>query len=262
MDFVAHVRNESERFLAALTAGSPDAPVPTCPGWDASDLLWHLGEVQWFWASLVNEGITETADADALQVARPRGWVALVDFFESSSNALVKGLAATPSTTPLWTWSEQQSVGFAKRRQAQEAFIHRIDAEVTAGGRTTMDQALASDGVDEVLRIMYGGKPPWGQFDPSEGSTIRLRTTDTDSSWVVTLGWFKGTDPAKGKIWDEADIHISDVDDGRDVAAIIEATAEDLDCWLWHRPPVGDVKPSGDDTVLGAFEAIIAPGID
>ena len=39
-------------------------------------------------------------------------------------------------------------------------------------------------------------------------------------------------------------------------------TAADLDCWLWHRPELGEVSQAGDGTVLAAFEAFIAPGID
>ena len=46
---------------------------------------------------------------------------------------------------------------------------HRVDAELTAGERTAMDPALSTDGVDAVLRVMYGGVPPWGTFTPEEG---------------------------------------------------------------------------------------------
>ncbi len=262
MDFVAHVRQESELFLAALKSGAPDTPVPTCPGWDASDLLWHLGEVQWFWGKVVNDQITDGAVADALQVSRPDGWVALVDFFESSSSALVTGLETNSAETTVWTWAVEQSVGFVRRRQAQEALIHRVDAEVTAGRRSPMDAALSSDGVDELLRIMYGGVPPWGSFTTTEGHRIHVRTTDTDASWLVELGWFKGTDPDSGKTYDEADIRAKPTAPDVEAAATISGTAADLDCWLWHRPELGEISQSGDGTVLGAFEAFIAPGID
>src|SRR5665647_3398698 len=48
--FLAVIREQSERFLEALNGVQADAPVPSCDGWLADDLLWHLAEVQHFWA--------------------------------------------------------------------------------------------------------------------------------------------------------------------------------------------------------------------
>ena len=33
--------------------------MPSCPDWNADDLLWHLAEVQWFWATIVRERVTD-----------------------------------------------------------------------------------------------------------------------------------------------------------------------------------------------------------
>ena len=109
-------------------------------------------------------------------------------------------LAATPPDTPAWTWSEDQTVGFIRRRQAHEALIHRVDAELTAGRRTPMDPGLSADGVDEALRVMYGGVPPWGIFTPTGAGTLRLRAPDTGNTWLVTTGRFTGTDPDDAKL--------------------------------------------------------------
>jgi hypothetical protein len=46
---------------------------------------------------------------------------------------------------------EQQSLGLFLRRQAHEALIHRLDAELTMGERTPMDADINADGVDEAL---------------------------------------------------------------------------------------------------------------
>ena len=37
--------------------------------------------------------------------------------------------------------------------------------------------------------------------------------------------------------------------------------AANLDCWPWHRPPVGPVERSGNLEALGRFESAIAPGV-
>jgi hypothetical protein len=47
LDYVAHLARESARFADVLRAAPAPARVPTCPEWDAVDLLWHLARVQW-----------------------------------------------------------------------------------------------------------------------------------------------------------------------------------------------------------------------
>ncbi|WP_338039939.1 maleylpyruvate isomerase N-terminal domain-containing protein [Nocardioides caldifontis] len=53
--FLAALERESARFLSVLRDADPDARVPSCPGWEAADPLWHLTGVQWFWGSIVEE---------------------------------------------------------------------------------------------------------------------------------------------------------------------------------------------------------------
>lgn len=262
LDYLDHLARESARFEAAMRESPPDAPVPSCPDWNADDLLWHLGEVQWFWGTIVREKMTEPAPAEALKPERPDNREGLFDFYESASRDLGEILASTPPSTRAWTWSQQQTVAFIRRRQAHEALIHRVDAELTAGSRTSMDPHLNADGVDEALRIMYGGVPPWGRFTPDSARTLRLTTTDTGDSWHVTLGQFSGTDPDDNTTYDEPDIGVADADSGDEVNAEVKGSAADLNCWLWHRPTVGEVERSGDEAVLSAFDSTIAPGID
>jgi uncharacterized protein (TIGR03083 family) len=264
MDFVAHVRSESQRFLDALSDASPDARVPTCPDWDAADLLWHLGEVQGFWSMVVNRRITDGDEADAADATqkRPADWGGLVDYFTDASSSLLAGLTSTPSETTVWTWADEQTAGFVKRRQAHEALIHRIDAELVVDKRTPIDPELATDGVDEVLRVMYGEKPSWGEYTPRHDQTVRIVTTDTDRSWLVTLGWFKGTSPESGKTYDLADLRVAPSDPGDQAAATIIGGGVDLDCWLWHRPTNSTIGRTGDESVLNAFDETIAAGID
>jgi uncharacterized protein (TIGR03083 family) len=260
LDYVTHLARESARFAEALREAPPDAPVPSCPDWNADDLLWHLGEVQWFWGTVVREGVSRE-QAEQRKPPRPAGRAGLRAFFERVSRDLTEILAAAAPGSPAWTWSEDKTVGFIRRRQAHEALIHRIDAELTAGRRTPLDPRLSADGVDEALRVMYGAVPSWGAFTPDPPHAVRLRATDTGDSWLVTLGRFTGTDP-DGTSYDEPDIHADDRDPGIEAAAEVAGTAGDLDCWLWHRPPLTPVGRSGDQQALSRFESAIAPGID
>ncbi len=260
LDYIDHLARESALFALAVGAAAPDTPVPTCPEWNADDLLWHLGEVQWFWGTIVRENAT-SQQAEDLKPERPADRAGLQEFYERASGTLLEVLAANAPDTPAWTWSDDKTVGFIRRRQAHEALIHRIDAELAAGSRTPLDPQLSADGVDEALRVMYGGVPEWGTFTPHSEQTVRIRATDTGDTWLVTLGRFTGTDPS-GTSYDEPDIDAADSDSGAAAAAEVSASAADLDCWLWHRPTTGPVDRSGDQEVLSRFESAIAPGIN
>jgi uncharacterized protein (TIGR03083 family) len=261
LDYVAYLTRDSARFVDVLREAPPDARVPSCPDWNADDLLWHLAEVQWFWGTVVRERV-DGPQAEALKPPRPADRAGLLAFYERTSRDLAEILAATPPETAAWTWSDDRTVGFIRRRQAHEALIHRIDAELTADARTPLDPSLSADGVDEALRVMYGGLPDWAAFTSDHAQTLRLRATDTGDSWLVTLGRFTGTDPDDGTSYDEDDIRAAERDPGTEAAAEVSGTAADLDCWMWHRPPLTPVDASGDRQVLGRFESAIAPGIN
>jgi uncharacterized protein (TIGR03083 family) len=263
LDYLDHLARESARFRDALAGAPDDARVPSCPDWDAVDLLWHLAEVQWFWGEVVERGVTERAAADALERPRPGDRAAVQAAYDDASRRLGAVLAGDPAT-PVWTWAaSDQSIGFIRRRQAHEALIHRVDAELTSGERTPLDAALATDGVDEVLRVMYGGDPGWGGFTPRPEQTVRVETTDTGRTWVLTLGRFDGSEPHSDKTYaDERDMRIAATDDGAPTAATVRGAAADLDCWLWIREPLGPVEQTGDEEVLAELHRTIGGGID
>ena len=259
-DHLAQLRVESARFLDVMRDAPAGVGVPTCPDWSSDDLLWHLGEVQWFWGTIVRDEVT---DPESLaHPERPGDRAGLVAFFEKASHTLQQALAHTPPQEARWTWSSEQTAGFIRRRQAHEALIHRVDAELTADAeRADMDPALCSDGVDEALRVMFAGVPDWGRFEPEGSARVRVTATDTGHSWLVTLGRFSGTDP-EGTAHDEPDIAVADSDSGEDVAAGVGGTAADLDCWLWGRPTTGPLERSGDEDILSRLQEYVGQGID
>lgn len=262
IDYLGHLARDSARFVEVLRKAPPEARVPTCPDWDADDLLWHLAEVQWNWGTIVGRGLTAYADVKALDNGgRPGDRDDLVAFYGRASADLHHNLSTTSPDKPAWTWSDEQTVGFIRRRQAHEALIHRLDAELTAGDRTSMDADLSADGVDEALRIMYAGVPPWGRFTPDPRQTVRVQTDDTGRSWLVTLGQFSGTEE-DGTTHDEPDLAVAEVDTGEPATATVSGTAADLDCWLWHRPPMGQLERSGDQLVLDRLDQTMASGIN
>jgi uncharacterized protein (TIGR03083 family) len=261
LDYLGHLASESARFADAIRLAPPAARVPSCPDWTADDLLWHLAEVQFFWGTIVREGLPGD-EAGKLKPDRPAGRDGLLAFYQRASSDLGDALASASPGSYAWTWSDDKTVGFIRRRQAQEALIHRLDAELAAGDRTPMDALLAADGVDEVLRVMYGAVPGWGAFTPASGQTVRFLATDTGDSWLVTLGRFTGTDPDDGTSYDDPEMQAAETGTGATAAAEISASAADLDCWLWGRPPLGPVQRSGDPGVLSGVDAVLAQGLN
>ncbi|MDH3753449.1 MAG: maleylpyruvate isomerase family mycothiol-dependent enzyme [Acidimicrobiia bacterium] len=261
LDFIDHIRRESARFAEVLTSVEPDAIVPTCPDWSASDLLWHLTEVQLFWSIVVRDRLGSPDAAEAAIGPRPDGFDATFSAFDDATRELVDVLTSTPRETEVWTWADDHSVGFLRRRQAQEALIHRLDAEQTAGAEHAIDPALAADGVDEVLRIVIGGVPAWADFI-ADGHTARVHTTDEPMSWDLRFGRFTGVSPNTGISYDdEAFVVDDDVAPGTP-GVVLRGPAGRLDAWLWGRGAATDLSVDGDSAVFDRLAAIVAEGVE
>jgi uncharacterized protein (TIGR03083 family) len=266
--YLDHIRQESARFRAVLADCDPTARVPSCPDWDAADLLWHLAGVQLFWARILQHRPHTPDDpeiADEPEAQRPESYAGLLDAFNDFSHALVTELERADPEAEAWHWSGDNRVATTYRRQAHEALIHRIDAELAAGVPVApLDPALADDGVAEVLGVMYGGAPPWGTFTPT-GETVAVRMTDTGTDLQVALGTFSGTDPDSGTTYENED-DISLVDAGAEPVATIAGTAADLDAWLWKRN-IGwadddRIRVEGDRGTIEKLQAILGQPIN
>lgn len=258
--YLDHIRVESARFLDVLAACGPDARVPSCPEWDAADLLWHLTGVQHFWHHVIS---TRPAPPESyLELHRPTTYDELLAGFQEWHERFVDVLAAADPEEPAWSWCTaegSQVVGFTFRRQAHEALIHRLDAELAAGSVTPLPARLAADGVDEALDVMFGGQPPWGRFDPLE-HFVEYRITDTGASVWAQLGLFSGTSPEGREHVGEHDQHVVTAPD-RAADLVVSGTAENLDSWLWHRRSDG-VEINGDPAVHRHVQAVLGNAID
>jgi uncharacterized protein (TIGR03083 family) len=258
--YLDHLERDSALFRAALAGCSPDAPVPSCPEWTAADLLWHLGEVQHFWATILRQ--RPKGPDDYVEPERPASYDELLASFDAATPALLDALRSARPDEETWTWfDDDHTAGFVLRRQAHEALIHRLDAELAAGtdGFSAIDPALATDGVDEALAVMFGGCPPWGTWTAGD-THLRVDCTDTGESVWVRLGHFTGTSP-EGKSYDDDDLHVVD-DPGTGPAAVVAGPAAALDAWLWHRGDDAEITVTGDRTAYDGFRAAVDHPID
>jgi uncharacterized protein (TIGR03083 family) len=250
--YLQHIRDESQRFRDILADCDPTAVVPSCPDWRADDLLWHLTEVQTFWSWILQHRPKDPEEYT--EPARPTEYADILALFDAGVVALVEALQGAAPTDEAWTWSGDHTVGFIYRRQAHEALIHRRDAELAAGAVTPFPADLAADGVDEVLDVMYGGCPPWGEFSPLP-HYIRLDLTDTGDHVWVQLGHFHGTD-TDGVTHDEDDLHVIS-DPGIEPDAVISGTAEALDARLWRRADGAETHLAGNLEIVDRFRSIV-----
>lgn len=260
VDYLAHIRSESTRFGSCLGRAEPTARVPSCPDWDAADLLWHLTEVQLFWATIVRDRLDDPEAADAQKPERPGDPAGALALFEQANSELLDALERAPEDAAVWTWSPLQNAGFVRRWQATEALIHRVDAEIVLGERTPLDAALATDGIDAVVRYQYGWLPDWAQAEPS-GIFGVIQTSDTGASLPFELVHYEGTSPNTGKHYDEDVVVVRDGSDANG-AFTVRGSAAELVTWLFGRDPRGGIEITGDESGIARFEAVVARGIE
>src|SRR4029453_14764555 len=178
-----------DQHLEALTSGGAalreaaaaaglDPKVPTCPGWDVTDLVVHQGMVhRWAAAPLGGERAHDTAASQAEGRAAAR----LLDWYADGLAALVDTVRATPEDAEAMVFLKDAPPPrrFWARRQAHETTIHGA-----AGGAAPLrprptvadvdiDPALAADGIDELLMgFITRGK---GRLPAPEPSPVPVR---------------------------------------------------------------------------------------
>jgi uncharacterized protein (TIGR03083 family) len=238
LDHLALLRDDLDRFATAVEYGPADAPIAGCPGWDLHRLGLHLAGVhRWVLAALE---LGAAPRPDQLP-PDPEGDLAAVGAYVREGSArLLEALHDVDPDAPTWHPFpvEPKLAGLWRRRQAQEASVHRWDAERAIGGTPTIEAAFAADGADEYWHVML---PRMlireGRATPS--TRIATVALDTGQRWCV--------DGASGM-----PVAIGDADEA-DV--VLESTAETLLLRLWGRP-CGEVLIRGDADAAAAWLAL------
>jgi len=239
MDFLAAIRRDSDRFYAAADTADPTQPVPPCPDWTIADLVWHLGEVHWFWGTDVERRASGPEEMEKGRPARPADYGELVAWGRAQADRMIQLLEATADDVPVWTWALNESdhnVAFVRRHQVQEAAVHRWDMETAATGQPQpIEPDVAADSIDEVLAITL----PWGaRPDKPLPGSVHIHCTDTEGEWFVHPDGRVERNHAKG-----------------DVA--LRGSASDLLLALYSRISLGDVDVVGDASVADEILARI-----
>jgi len=244
--------DETARLVRVAATAPADATVPSCPQWRTPDLLWHLAEVQYFWSRIAG-GVQDPEDVPDL--ARPGDDTVLPQVLEEQTLALLHPLRHRAPDEWCWSWNDDgEYIGWVARRQAHEALIHRVDAELVAGVPVVEpDAILAVDGVDELLREFLDGVPEWGTFT-ADGRSARIVAEDTAHTWSLRFGRFTGTSPNTGRTFDEDALQV--VADEPTADLTVTGRAWDLDRWLWGRGEAEVLRIDGDADLATRLRAI------
>lgn len=237
-DHLAHLRADGEALARVADAGSLEASVPGCPGWDLGALVGHTGRIhRWAAAMLRSRAVERGIRLRDDEI--PRG-AAVVPWYRAGLVELLDALAEAGPHAMVWNWFDgaPAPARFWFRRMAQETTVHRWDAQRAAGEPAPIDALLAADGIDELLETFVPHRGLAGAIEDA-GKTIHLHATDAElaggrGEWLLTLG----TDAialehghAKG-----------------DVA--VRGTASNLLLLLWNRSEPSALEVFGDGELL------------
>jgi uncharacterized protein (TIGR03083 family) len=208
----------------AVLARGWGAPVPGCPGWTLADLVWHLAEVQHFWAWVVH---TRAQDPSAYAEPRRRVDGELLGYLAAQNAALETVLAGADPVERVWTWAPRQDVAFVLRRQAIEATVHTVDVEQVMGDVRPVPADVGLDGLDEWLEVMVPGALPQGP--PEDAHPVVFHAVDADAERTL----FPGSRPFP--------------------IAALTGTAGDLLLAVWRRVPLEVLTVDGDGLQAAAM---------
>ena len=247
---------EHSRGFAEAAAGNLDAEVEFCPGWTVRDVVHHLTRVQWFWATVVEQGRAERPDD--LEEPEQAPDETTLEVFRSGAERLVRVLGEADPTARVWTWApSQQSAAFVIRHQVQEAVGHHWDVAHAAGGTIRIDPSVGADAVDEFLHVSVSndddpadataGRDPLPA--PLEGR-LALACADSDAAWLVTDGSVPGTAMVTSATRAALDA---------DGVPTVTGTGGQLLLWLYERygDPAGDADAGAlDPDLLHRFRGL------
>jgi uncharacterized protein (TIGR03083 family) len=236
-DMLAQLAADGAALRAAAT--DLDAAVLPCPGWTVRDAVEHTGMVYAHKAQIIendlldNEGDWPPPGLDTSDT---------LDFYDEQLHRIIEALRTRDPSTQVFSWYDpDQTVGFWVRRMMQETVIHRADVESASGPMSPVADAVAVDGIDELL-VCFLGFDTW-HYAQAPGSGERIAVRAGDAGWTVELGP-QGATVTTGV--------------AGDVDASVEGAPGDVLLALWNRKPYDAVKASGEAGALAALRAALA----
>lgn len=237
------LRHTTHAMAQTLEGLDADLPVPTCPGWDVTGLVDHLGRVHLWAEAAVRTGASPDPYPRRDQGQDLAGWYA------ASAGLLLDTLGGRAPDSPAWSFSAvpgHGTVRFWRRRQLHETTIHHVDALVAGGALDAtglvetvpgVSTEQAVDGVAEVFEVFVprmlarrADDPP-GVVVPAT-SPVAFVCTDIETAWTLSL--VDGIPLVRQGVMDDA-------------VAAVRGPAAHLYLALWQRADTGALGVEGDD---------------
>jgi uncharacterized protein (TIGR03083 family) len=247
----AEIVTQTSLLVDHLAGADLTVPVPTCPGWNVSQLARHIdGGQRW-----ARDIVATRASAPPSDVALRDLSGATNDDADELSALLTEAAAALKATltdvgpdAQMWCPVDGGGAAFYARRFAYETAMHRADAALALGVTYALDPDVAADAVDEWLELgclpFHFEVHPWMRELLAPGRTIGLHATDTDAHWLLDL---------TGDViaWRRADER---------AAAEIRGPVTDLLLAIYRRRPVSRLDVTGDATLVDFWLERVAFG--
>jgi uncharacterized protein (TIGR03083 family) len=216
--YLKYLRSDGEA-LADAARTAPSAAVPSCPEWDMTALVTHVGGLYSWVDHILRTRATEYAKR---QTEAPDGAQATLEWYEEALRQILSTLGETDPDQEVWNWRDRgpAPARFWWRRMAHETAIHRWDGEAAVGSTSPIAAELAVDGIDEYLSFVG----LWLSRNPVEGLTgsLHLHATDTDGEWSLDL----------------SPDHLEHRREHSKADAAIRGPVSDLLLWMVNRVPV------------------------
>lgn len=185
VDPIAAFARVADSLVASLDVDL-STPVPDCPAWTTRDLVAHTGRVY--------AAVTAVVTARAMEPVRPDPSSLLADdaspaealaWFVDKRREVESVLASIDPTTPLWTWSNERTAAFYRRRMVHETAVHLADVNRALGQSVEIDRDVCLDGIDEFFDVMV--PRVIGNKELPAGS-LHLHCTDGPGEWLAVPG--------------------------------------------------------------------------
>jgi uncharacterized protein (TIGR03083 family) len=228
------IDSDTERLLEMGERGLTEQ-VPSCPGWDVAEVVWHTAGVYEHKVRVMADNAWPDPWPPPDFDGRPE-----LAFLREAKDDLFAEFARHAIDEPTTTFGADSTIGFWARRMALEAAVHRYDAELAHHDHTPVADDLALDGIDEVLRVMLAG--PWWAERVDTGHPVDA---------VVTVA-------AAGRAW-SCDVRRRSVSISSELdpaaAAVVSGQPQHVFLWLWGRVDDNAVELSGDASTLAELRA-------
>jgi uncharacterized protein (TIGR03083 family) len=254
LDFDRHcaeIVTQTSLLIDHLDGADVTVPVPTCPGWNVSQLARHVdGGQRWvreIVATRASEPPSDLALRDLSGATNDRPEILSASLTEAAA-ALKATLSEAGPDAQMWCPVDAGGSRFYARRFAYETALHRADAALALGVGYTLEPDVAADAVDEWMELgclpFHFDVHPWMRELLAPGRTIALHATDTDAHWLLDLtgdviAWRRADEPAAAEVW---------------------APVTDLLLMIYRRRPVAGLDVTGDAKLVDFWLERVAFG--